>query len=108
MFITPVTNQNFKALVPKSEYKGVILKLTPKDKEKIAKLVSQKGELELELHAIEHLLNKKKTIIESSGLMYRRDKIMGEISVLENMIKNIKINRLEKQKAKIKKLDTIA
>ena len=57
--------------------------------------------MEFELHAIEKLLDKKKTIIESSGLMYRREKILGQISILENEIKTIKANRLEKQKAKL-------
>ena len=57
--------------------------------------------MEFELHAIEKLLDKKKTIIESSGLMYRREKILGQISILENEIKTIKAKRLEKQKAKL-------
>ena len=101
MFINPIANTNFKAKIPLSEYRGVILKLTPKDKKKIAELGSKKADLELELHSIERLLEKKKTIIESSSLFYRREKILGEISTLEQMIKDIKISRLEKQKAKL-------
>lgn len=101
MLINPISNQTFTALVPKKDYKGIILKLTPKDKNKISELISKKTDLEFELHAIEKLLDKKKTIIESSGLMYRREKILGQISILENEIKTIKAKRLEKQKAKL-------
>lgn len=107
MFVAPISNQNFTALVPASQYKGPVLKLTPKDKKKIAELVSKKADLELELNSIERLLDKKKTIIESSSLMYRRDKILGQISVLDEMIKTIKINRLEKQKTGAEKIDLV-
>ena len=99
MFIYPASNQNFRALVPKSEYKGVILKLTPKDKKKIAELISEKSFLEFELVTIDRLLDKKKTIIESSGLFCRREHLLGQIHTLENMIKEIKTKRLEKQMA---------
>ena len=105
MFITPTQNQNFTALVPKAEYSGVVLKLTPKDKQKIANFMNKKTDLVLELHAIEGLLNKKKTIIESSGLMHRREKLLEQITTLDNLIKEVKVNRLEKQKARTKKLD---
>ena len=43
MFVAPISNQNFTALVPASQYKGPVLKLTPKDKKKIAELVSKKA-----------------------------------------------------------------
>lgn len=105
MLINQISNQNFKGLIPKSEYKGVILKLTPKDKKKIAELVDKKADLELELHSVERLLDKKKTIIESSSLLDRRDSIICKISTLDEMIKTIKINRLEKQKARANKID---
>ncbi len=105
MYIIPISNQNFSALIPASQYKGPILKLTPKDKKKIAELVSKKADLELELNSIERLLDKKKTIIESSSLLDRRDSIIYKISTLDEMIKTIKINRLEKQKARANKID---
>ena len=103
MFIYTISNQSFRALVPKSEYKGVILKLTPKDKKKIAELISKKSFLEFELVTIDRLLDKKKTIIESSGLFCRREHLLGQIHTLENMIKDIKAKRLEKQQALITK-----
>ena len=105
MNISPTTNQTFTALVPKSEYKGVILKLTKKDEEKIAKLISQKSEYIFELNAIERLLEKKKTIIESSGLFHRRSNIESHIRNIDEQIKAIKINRFEKQQGRAKTLD---
>lgn len=98
MNINPTSNQMFTAVIPKSQYKGPILKLTAKDKERIAKLMDQKTEYEFELNAIDRLLDKKKTIIESSGLLYRRGIIEGYIAKLEEAIKEVKVNRLEKQK----------
>ena len=59
--------------------------------------------LEFELVTIDRLLDKKKTIIESSGLFCRREHLLGQIHTLENMIKDIKAKRLEKQQALIAK-----
>ena len=105
MNITPTTNQSFTALIPKSQYKGTILKLTPKDKEKIAKLMSQKTEYEFELRAVDRLLDKKKTLIESSSLCTRRDAIENCIRQLNDAIKEVKVKRLEKQKQQAQSLD---
>ena len=103
MQITSINNQTFQArkLVPIAEYTGKILKLTPKDKEKIAKLMGKKSELTLELVSIDRLLEKKKTIIESSSLFERRCVIENEIRILEDKIKEIKLERAKKQNSKI-------
>ena len=100
-----LSNQQFKALVPASQYKGPILKLTPKDKEKIARLMDAKTELLFEQGFLEKLLAKKKKIIESSGLISRISHIEAKISQLEEEIKNIKMNRLKQQKSKSRKID---
>ena len=105
MFINDVMHSSFKSrkLVPLKEYKGTILKLTPKDKEKISKLLEQRTYLEFELISISKLLEKKKTIIESSGLFNRLMKIEAEIRQIEDMIKDIKINRQKKQELRVRK-----
>ncbi|MBQ4115364.1 hypothetical protein IJD34_08175 [bacterium] len=94
----------FKALIPKSEYKSVILKLTPKDKKKISELITKKSQIELELDSVEKLLDKKKTLLGSFNLSCRHQTLLGEIALIEEMIKNIKLNRLEKQKKKLNKI----
>ena len=101
-------NQNtitFKAKVPLSEYKGVILKLTDGDKAKIEKLMSQKSLLELQLNSVEKMLSKKKKMIESNGLFSIYGKIQAEISDLENQIRQIKIDRKTQQTKELKKID---
>lgn len=103
MFINSISNQNFKAKVPLSEYKGVILKLTKKDKEKIAKLIEERTLLEFELSFIDKMLDKKKTIIGCSSLANRKFKLEAFIDDITNQIKEIKINRLNKQKARAEK-----
>ena len=65
MRINTITNTSFgtKKLVPLSEYKGTILKLTQKDKEQIAKLTKKKAEYELELmNVTKHLDRKTKSL----------------------------------------------
>ena len=51
MYITNVSNlnQNFGKLVPLKEYKGVVLKLTKKEKEQITNLTLKKSDLLHEL-----------------------------------------------------------
>ena len=104
MHIT-TTNQTFTALVPKSKYKGPILNLTVKDKEKIAKLVSQKSEILFEIDILEKLLAKKKTLIESSGILNKIGNLETHLQKLDDAIKNIKIARLEEQKKEASKID---
>ena len=103
MQISSINTTTFQArkLIPLSEYKGKVLKLTPKDKAKIDKLMNKKSELILELTSIDRLLNKKKTIIESSSLFERKDTIERQISILEEEIRKIKIDRFQKQNSKI-------
>lgn len=105
MYVTNVCSTKFGGLIPKQEYKGVILKLTPKDKGKIDTLLSEKAELILELSLIERLLSEKRGIIESSGLDYWWTKVDARIQEIEKQIKEIKVSRLEKQKKRVKSSD---
>lgn len=112
MIITSINVQNFQAkkLVPISQYQGPILKLTKKDKEKIALLLDKKTQISFELYGVTKLLEKNhKTITrEWQHLSIVQSKLMGEIDRINNMIKEIKIARLNKQKKNLSKLDTKA
>ena len=100
MLIIQNYNTNFKAnLIPKSEYKGIILKLTKADKEKIHALQTKKAEIELDLSCIQKHINKIKiTTPESIRLQDKYFTLEERIHEIENMIKKIKIDRLNKQK----------
>lgn len=104
----------FGALKPLGEYKGPILKLTKGDKEKIAKYEKQIAQLDIErmkLHdyarlrgnAVTHVKN---FTVEEYSSNYFADQLFSldaKIDSLKDMIKQIKMNRLEKQKAKLAK-----
>lgn len=109
MNISGINNQKFQAknLIPLSQYKGPVLKLTPKDKEKIGQLMGKKTDLLFELDSINRLLEKRhKTITkEWQKLSNAQITISYQIEKIDNLIKEIKINRLNKQKKKLEKLD---
>ena len=101
MNITPIYQTNFQAknLIPLSEYKGTILKLTTKDKEQIAKLTKKKAEYELELMKVSRHLEKYTKSITKEWKYFSMVEfnLMGKISIIEDMIKEIKTNRLATQ-----------
>ena len=101
MRINTITNTSFgtKKLVPLSEYKGTILKLTQKDKEQIAKLTKKKAEYELELMKVSRHLEKYTKSITKEWKYFSMVEynLMGKISIIEDMIKEIKTNRLAAQ-----------
>ena len=100
--IQPImTNRN---LVPKSQYNGVVLKLTKTDKEKIAKLHKQKADYELELNKLIELGQKIKIACkEKIAINHRIFFMERNIQIVEDMIKNIKTSRLAKQITKLSK-----
>ena len=104
MFINPIST-NFKAKVPLSEYKGIILKLTEEDKAKITELMSEKSELLIQLSSVEKKLDKHKTIAGSAGLFEIFGKIEFRIREIENAIKQIKIDRRNQQIKELEGLD---
>ena len=92
---------SFKAdnrrLVPLSDYKGPILKLSAKDKERINILQKQITEKELDLYKLN--LCKKQSSNNKNLYYYYCSKILDihtEISYLLKKIKEIKVSRLEK------------
>lgn len=91
-----------KKLVPLSEYKGVVLKLTAGDKKKIAEIQAYKASLETDLYKLLDFFRRKKISPDDS---IRIDKLMAHIDSCDNDIAAIKRQRLDKQIAKINKLD---
>ena len=101
------TDLTFQALIPKDQYKGPILKLTKKEKEQISKYEHQIGGLELELNKLGEFVAKAR---HNAAVGDYYSDIMGKIETqiryLKELIKEIKINRLNKQKSN--KFDTTA
>ena len=104
----------FRALKPLSEYKGPILKLTKADKEKIAKYEKQIAQLDIEMMKLNDYAQSRGTgvnhvknfTVEEYGSNYFTDQLFSlsaKIDSLKKMIKQIKMNRLEKQNAKLAK-----
>lgn len=89
-------------MVPISSYKGTILKLTKSDKEKIKALQVKRANFELDLNCVQNLLSKIKiTTRESARLFHRSVEIEGNIAIIDDLIKEIKINRLLEQKRRL-------
>lgn len=92
-------------LVPLSQYKGTILKLTAADKTKIAQLQKNVASLEIDLAKLENLLQKSKFYQEQNYYSNQIMTIEWEIEKLEDLIKEIKLNRLNKQQKTKNKID---
>lgn len=109
MNISSINNISFNGkLIPKSEYKGVILKLTPADKKKIAEYQKKISDYTLEDMKLLDLLKKCKN--EEKLIEYyteKSDQIEFYIDQLKDAIAEIKAERMKKQLAKAKKLDKI-
>ncbi len=113
--ISNVSKQTFKGgkLVPKSDYKGLILKLTPKDKKRISELEKAKGQIDLERIKLYNLILESASTtrcggnsVQSYASDYYSDKLGGldvEIGKINEAIKQIKIDRFNKQKARLAK-----
>lgn len=98
---TPLFKQK---LIPASEYKGPILKLTKNDKKKIDALNHKIGEFELELHKLEALLSRLKAYTkERLFYEWKIDNISGYISDIKDQIYAIKLARIAKQRAREEK-----
>ena len=90
---------NVKKLVPISEYKGPTLKLTPKEQMKVSELLKTRAGLELELVKVKEKLEKNTKHITAEYQRYEQAfvKLQGMIEKIEKLIKDIKINRFQKQ-----------
>lgn len=105
MIISKISNPiATKGLKPISEYKGPILKLNVKEKKQILEINKKIANLELELQKLKELNSKTKTITPQKDFyndaMHNLTNLIDE---LRNAIKEIKIQRLNKQKAKLAK-----
>ena len=108
MFLSISIQNSFQAkqkLVSLSKYKGPILKLTQKDKAEIAKLIEGKTLITFELDKIRERLKKNTNTItkEWRQLTIVESKLLGEIDIIDERIREIKINRLNIQKEKLNK-----
>ena len=89
-------------LRPLSEYSGVILRLTAKEKKEISELRASIAKLECDLY---DLHKNVKTRMPQTKLDYFWNKIIvceGKIDTLKETIREIMVNRLNIQKAKKK------
>ena len=100
-FSTPQTSFTAKKLIPLSQYKGPVLKLTKTDKEKIAVLENSIAALEIELYSISKYqrkkISEKQKFLSDSAQMH----LDARIRLLRQEIQDIKMNRLNKQRANL-------
>ncbi len=89
---------SFGHLIPKKDYKGTVLKLTKEDKAKIAVLQKNISDLEYELYRLCRYFEYKKPNPDSDYFYIKADSIRTEIEMLKEEIRNIKTERLKKQK----------
>ena len=99
MYITPIAAQNFRGLIPLSEYKGPILKLTKKEKELIAHYTHEKSLIELEIMRLRSVNdNYKIHNVDSDWYEDKMGSLVLQRDRLADLINEIKVNRLNKQK----------
>ena len=99
MYITPMASQNFRGLIPLSEYKGPILKLTKKEKELIAHYTQEKSLIELEIMRLRSVYdNYKIHNVDSDWYEDKMGSLVLQRDHLADLINEIKVNRLNKQK----------
>ncbi len=99
MNIGGISQSAVRRLVPISEYKGAILKLTEKDKKEIGKLQKKLVALEIEHYDMQKYINSVKHV--SDNFWQKFYGIAQWIESLKAQIKDIKMNRLGIQNAKL-------
>lgn len=92
-------------LIPKSAYKGPILKLTKAEQARIKALEENKAKLECEIYGIANYVKIKCKGNISDSLNTKWDILDHRIEQINTLIHEIKTNRLNKQIARQKKLD---
>ena len=94
-----MASQNFGGLIPLSEYKGSILKLTKKEKELIAHYAHEKSLIELEIMRLRSVYdNYKIHNVDSDWYEDKMGSLVLQRDHLADLINEIKVNRLNKQK----------
>ncbi len=97
--ISAKSNVQFRGMVPVTDYKGPVLKLTENDIEKINKLQNSISQLEFEIYGINKLLEYKRLTPNELNYYYNKLDILDyQIRSLKESIKQIKVNRLNIQK----------
>ena len=95
-------NLNGKKLTPLKDYKGVVLKLTIKDKKQIEKYNAEIAKLECDLYKFCRYEDQAKSQPENIYFWNKKDMIESAIDKLRALIKQIKQNRLNIQKSNLK------
>ena len=93
-----IVTPNGRILIPKSEYKGPVLKLTEEDKSKIDFLKKEIARYELEALKVDGILSEKMPTRERdyySGIALHLENV---IKKLKNDIREIKIYRINQQR----------
>lgn len=99
MLVSKITTPTFQGFIPLSEYKGPILKLTKKDKELIANYLHEKSLIELEIMQLKSIYSNYK--IQNIDSSWYEDKVLQLVlkrDEIDNLINEVKVNRLNKQK----------
>lgn len=86
-----------KKLVPLSQYKGTILKLTDADKREIAKYQKRLADLELDLYKLNQLWKRSSGVKEAFYYIDKIQNISDKIESIKASIRAIKLNRLKIQ-----------
>ena len=93
---------NTKNLIPLSQYNGVILKLTAKDKKQIEQMRKQIVQLETDICTFNKKINAPKTTRKEKEIFdIKRLETENSIDLIKEKIKEIKIQRLNTQKEKL-------
>ncbi len=89
----------FNGMIPLKNYKGPILKLTNSETERIAALQKNINNMEIELYQLNKIFEGKRlTTIQGNYYLNKIEAINAQITELKQIIRDIKINRLNAQK----------
>ena len=103
MAVKPIINNIYagRNLVPKSQYKGPILKLTKKEQATVQQLEKEITALEIEQVNIKSYIDKTTLTSTQEEILYEKlDRLSSWIREFRENIQNIKVERFNKQKAK--------
>ncbi len=99
-----ISSPQFSGMVPLKNYKGPILKLTPKEEQKIAGLQENINRMEFEIYNLNKIYGSKShlRVKEFNYYVGRVEKLTLMIDDLKQMIRDIKVKRFNKQKEQFK------
>ena len=92
---------SFQGYIPLKQYKGPVLKLTKDEEAKISALQENINNYEIELYRLTKLYDGKKLSTNQANYYLNKvETINAHINELKQLIREIKINRLNMQKTK--------